>query len=127
MVEELGLSWAANPAIQFWGGFPTPDQSQYYKIVMSPCSGGDIVSFYCFMPTELTSHHEEGFVFKEVPPEDILAGRYDKLDPKCRALIQNSVERKPWRLYVHQPYSVRSQLPAPLTPALVQRDHLYPW
>ncbi|PWY96905.1 FAD/NAD(P)-binding domain-containing protein [Testicularia cyperi] len=104
-VERLGLSWAADPAIQFWGGYPKDGLNQYYKIVMSPCAGGDIVSFYCFMPTELTKHHEEGFVFKEVPPEEILAGDYSRLDPLCRTLIANSVERKPWRLYVHAPYS----------------------
>lgn len=103
-VERLGLSWAADPAIQFWGGFPKPGLNHYYKIVMSPCAGGDIVSFYCFMPTELTKHHAEGFVFAEVPPEEIMAGDYDKLDPLCQTLISNSVERKPWRLYVHAPY-----------------------
>lgn len=104
-VERLGLSWAADPAIQFWGGFPKPGLNHYYKIVMSPCAGGDIVSFYCFMPTELTKHRAEGFVFAEVPPEEILAGDYDQLDPLCKTLIANSVERKPWRLYVHEPYS----------------------
>lgn len=104
-VERLGLTWAADPAIQFWGGYPKKDLNQYYKIVMSPCAGGDVVSFYCFMPTELTKHQSEGFVFEEVPPEEILAGDYSKLDPLCVKLIQNSVERKPWRLYVHQPYS----------------------
>lgn len=49
-IERLGLMPdAVDPAIQFWGGFPKGDLSRYYKIVMSPCSGGDIVSFYCFV------------------------------------------------------------------------------
>ncbi|SOV03712.1 related to salicylate 1-monooxygenase [Ustilago sp. UG-2017a] len=104
-VQRLGLTWAADPAIQFWGGYPNEDLNQYYKIVMSPCAAGDIVSFYCFMPTQLTKHRSEGFVFEQVAPEEILAGDYCKLDPLCVKLIQNSVERKPWRLYVHQPYS----------------------
>lgn len=60
-----------------------------------------------FMPTELTKHHEEGFTFKEVPVEDMLQGLYSQLDPECLALLRNSVERMPWRLYVHQPYEVR--------------------
>lgn len=110
---------------QFWGGWEGKDRSKYYKIVMSPCSDGEMVSFYCktssrvsssyltsylagFMPTELTKHFEEGFVFEEVPVGDILAGRYDTLDPDCVNLIKNSVDRMPWRLYVHQPYSVRT-------------------
>lgn len=56
------------------------------------------------MPTELTNHTQEGFRFAEVPVSDIMAGRYDRLDPKCADLIRNSVDRMPWRLYVHQPY-----------------------
>lgn len=97
-------------------------RSKYYKIVMTPCSGGEVVSFYCrqiaqsmipsltdvtgFMPTELTNHHEEGFVFQQVPVQDILKGAYDQLDPDCRALLEHSVERMPWRLYIHRPYDV---------------------
>ncbi|KAJ6567292.1 salicylate hydroxylase [Mycena vulgaris] len=105
-IKKLGLvDYSYAPAIQYWGGVPGKNgRSKYYKIVMSPCSGGDVVSFYCFMPTELTSHHEEGFTFKEVPVADILKGRYDTLDPDCVALLKNSIERMPWRLYVHQPY-----------------------
>ncbi|KAJ7265854.1 salicylate hydroxylase [Mycena haematopus] len=105
-VKKLGLvDYSYAPAIQYWGGVSGKNgRSKYYKIVMSPCSGGEVVSFYCFMPTELTSHHEEGFVFKEVPVADILQGRYDTLDPDCVALLKHSIERMPWRLYVHQPY-----------------------
>lgn len=58
------------------------------------------------MPTELTKHHEEGFTFAEVPVSDVIAGRYDELDPDCVNLLKNSVDRMPWRLYVHQPYDV---------------------
>lgn len=104
-VEKLGESWANHHAIQYWGGYPRVGLSQYYKIVMSPCRSGEVLSFYCFMPTELTSHHEEGFVFKEVPPSDIIVGAYDNLDPRVVHLIKNSIERKPWRLYNHKPYA----------------------
>lgn len=125
---------ADSPLLQFWGGYPTDDLSMYYKIVMSPCAGGDvsllldlstdlsaelimsllpasqIVSFYCFMPTEMTNHTQEGFQFAEVPVSDILAGAYSQLDPNCVDLIKNSIDRMPWRLYVHQPYSVSFSL-----------------
>jgi salicylate hydroxylase len=65
------------------------------------------------MPTELTNHREEGFTFQEAPVSDILQGRYSDLDPECVALLKNSKERMPWRLYVHQPYtvSIPPQLP----------------
>jgi salicylate hydroxylase len=58
-----------------------------------------------FMPTELTKHFEEGFVFAEVPVEDMMQGKYDVLDPECVKLLEHSIDRMPWRLYVHQPYS----------------------
>ena len=57
-----------------------------------------------FMPSELTTHHQEGFEFKEVPVEEILQGNYNQLDPDCLNLLRRSVDRMPWRLYVHQPY-----------------------
>ncbi|KAF9648442.1 FAD/NAD(P)-binding domain-containing protein [Thelephora ganbajun] len=105
-VRRLGLvDYSLDPAIQFWGGTPGENgRSKYYKIVMTSCSGGDIVSFYCFMPSELTKHHQEGFEFKEVPAEEILQGDYQELDPDCVNLLKNSIERMPWRLYIHQPY-----------------------
>lgn len=104
-IEKFGLMPdAVDPAIQFWGGFEKGDLNRYYKIVMSPCSGGDIVSFYCFMPTELTNHTQEGFQFAEVPVSDMMAGLYSRLDPKCQDLLKHSIDRMPWRLYVHQPY-----------------------
>ncbi|KAJ7283364.1 salicylate hydroxylase [Mycena rebaudengoi] len=105
-IKKLGLvDYSYAPAIQYWGGVEGKNgRSKYYKIVMTPCSGSEVVSFYCFMPTELTSHHEEGFSFKEVPVDDILQGRYDTLDPDCVALLKHSIERMPWRLYIHQPY-----------------------
>ncbi|BEJ17786.1 hypothetical protein CspHIS471_0700540 [Cutaneotrichosporon sp. HIS471] len=104
-IEKFGLMGdAVDPAIQFWGGFTKGDINRYYKIVMSPCSDGEIVSFYCFMPTEMTNHTQEGFVFEEVPVSDIMAGMYNRLDPLAKGLIEHSIDRMPWRLYVHQPY-----------------------
>ncbi|KAF5333577.1 hypothetical protein D9611_002290 [Ephemerocybe angulata] len=106
-IKRLGLvKHSYEPAIQFWGGSEGKNgRSKYYKIVMAPCSNGEVVSFYCFMPTELTNHREEGFTFKEAPVSDILQGRYSDLDPECLALLKNSRERMPWRLYVHQAYT----------------------
>lgn len=105
-IKRLGLvSYSYEPAIQAWGGVQGKNgRDRYYKVVMGPCSGGDIVSLYCFIPSELTNHHQEGFEFKEVSVAGILQGSYDELDPDCVNLIRHSVDRMPWRLYVHQPY-----------------------
>jgi salicylate hydroxylase len=57
-----------------------------------------------FMPSELTTHHQEGFEFKEVPVEEIIQGNYNELDPNCVKLLRHSADRMPWRMYVHKPY-----------------------
>ncbi|KAF9652566.1 salicylate hydroxylase [Thelephora ganbajun] len=105
-VRRLGLAeYSLEPAIQFWGGFAGENgRSKYYKIVLTPCSDGDIVAFYCFLPSEDTNHHTEAFEFKEVSPEEILQGSFKELDPGCVDFLKNSFERMPWRMYLHEPY-----------------------
>ena len=48
-IEELGLEQPSS-GIEFWGGYETEGIDRYFKIVMGPCQGGDLISFYCFMP-----------------------------------------------------------------------------
>ncbi|RSL55509.1 hypothetical protein CEP53_007054 [Fusarium sp. AF-6] len=40
-------SLAFENAIEYWGGYNT-----HYKIVLSPCNGGRLLSYYCFFPRE---------------------------------------------------------------------------
>ncbi|ESK95171.1 salicylate [Moniliophthora roreri MCA 2997] len=106
-VHKLGLvDYSLDPAIQIWGGFEVPDINKYFKIVMCSVSGGATTSFYCFMPTEYALQHvSEGFQFKEVPVEEIIVGAYkDCLHEDAKELLKNSIERMPWRLYLHKPY-----------------------
>ncbi|KDN41326.1 hypothetical protein K437DRAFT_291401 [Tilletiaria anomala UBC 951] len=70
-----------------------------------PCTGGDVISLYLFMPSELTNHHAEGFSWADATVEECIPGLYSQLDPRCRQLIQHTIERKPWGLYIHEPYS----------------------
>ncbi|CAG9955604.1 unnamed protein product [Clonostachys rosea f. rosea IK726] len=45
---KLGLiDYSQNSAIEYWGGYHT-----HYKIVLSPCNGGKLLSYYCFFPRE---------------------------------------------------------------------------
>ncbi|KAF7977394.1 hypothetical protein HWV62_4017 [Athelia sp. TMB] len=101
-LKDLDLERMADPAIQYWGGFETPDINKYNKIVMSPCNGGNIISFYCFFPAEQAKTFKEGFNVDDIPLEDLLAP-YSELDPDCFKMLQVSVDRKPWRLYKHAP------------------------
>lgn len=96
-VRRLGLmDLAPNEALEYWGGMGI------HKIVFSPCRNGEIHSFYCFFPTEQSDHAEEGWNY-EASREQLLAPFQD-LDPKLLDLFRNSVDIKPWRLFVHKPY-----------------------
>jgi len=143
-VEALGLAWANDPAIQFWGGYPgVPGLSQVRcldphsifstdasvavlqdrhvalrgrrdpKVSRTACRTPSAAhprrSFYCFMPTEQSNHHEEGFTWGEAAIDDLLAGQYATLDPRVVTLLRASIERRPWVLFVHQPYPFWSQ------------------
>lgn len=42
------MFWELIGRSQFWGGAQGKNgRSKYYKIVMSPCSASEVVSFYC--------------------------------------------------------------------------------
>ncbi|OXV05260.1 hypothetical protein Egran_06972 [Elaphomyces granulatus] len=96
-VRRLGLTdLAQNSAIQLWGG------SGIDKITAVPSRGGDIEGFYCFFPTVLSDHSEEGWNH-EATVEQLLAP-YPTLDANVIALLRNSTGISPWRLFVHKPY-----------------------
>lgn len=102
--EKLGLvNLAASNGIDYWGGFPDGKRSQYYKIVLSGCRSGEVLSFYLFMPQDKSPQRKEGFRFEEVPIEE-LTEPYHDLDPRVVDLIRHSFDRMPWRLYVHKEY-----------------------
>lgn len=94
-------------AIDYWGGWPSGEKadSQYYKIVLAGCRGGDVLSFYNFLPAHLTSQRKEGFRYEEVSVEEMIK-EYGDLDPKVVGMLENSFDRMPWRLYIHQEYPV---------------------
>jgi salicylate hydroxylase len=108
-VEELGLvNLTAKNGIDYWGGHPMvgsngEPRSQYFKIVLSGCRSGEILSFYLFMPQELSPQRKEGFRFEEVPVEELTVPYHD-LDSRVTDLIKHSFDRMPWRLYLHKEY-----------------------
>ena len=57
------------------------------------------------MPAHLTSQRKEGFRYEEVSVQEMIKD-YGDLDPKVLAMLENSFDRMPWRLYVHQEYPV---------------------
>lgn len=95
---KLGLvDYSKNSAIEYWGG-----QGNDYKIVLSPCNGGKLLSYYCFFPREKGDFQSQSWD-AEASVEDLLAP-FPDLDPQVRKHLEIGIEIKPWRLWVHQPY-----------------------
>lgn len=91
------VDYSQNSAIEYWGGL-----GSHYKIVLSPCNGGKLLSYYCFFPREegdLTnqSWDEAGTL------EELLAP-YPDLDRQVFKHLELGYEIRPWRLWKHQPY-----------------------
>ncbi|KZP29861.1 hypothetical protein FIBSPDRAFT_160160 [Athelia psychrophila] len=57
----------------------------------------------------MANRTKRGSTFAEVSVSELLAGDCSSLDPDCVGLIKKSIDRMPWRLYVHQPYLVSSR------------------
>ncbi|GES58664.1 salicylate hydroxylase [Aspergillus terreus] len=96
-LRELGLEdYIDNEAIEYWGGFGID------KIVMSPCSNGEVVSCYCFYPAEYNDLRDDGWNISATPQQ--LVDTFPGLDPRMKKLMLNAEDIKMWRLYRHQPY-----------------------
>lgn len=95
---KLGLvDYSQNSALEYWGGHHT-----YNKIVLSPCNGGSLLSYYCFFPREkgdFASHKWD----EEASLEELLEP-YPDLDRQVLEHLKIGKEIKPWRLWVHEPY-----------------------
>ncbi|RAL16368.1 FAD/NAD(P)-binding domain-containing protein [Aspergillus homomorphus CBS 101889] len=97
---RLGLvDYSKDSALEYWGG----QEGKWDKIVLSPCNGGKLLSYYCFFPREkgdFTTHTWGG---ADRPVEELLAP-YPELDEQVRSHLAIGIEIRPWRLWVHQPY-----------------------
>ncbi|KAE8155786.1 hypothetical protein BDV40DRAFT_306685 [Aspergillus tamarii] len=96
-LRALGLDdYISNEAIEYWGGFGID------KIVMSPCSNGEVVSCYCFYPAAYNELREDGWNISATPQQ--LVDTFPGLDPRMKKLMLNAEDIKMWRLYRHEPY-----------------------
>lgn len=95
---KLGLvDYSQDAALEYWGGHHT-----YDKIVLSPCNGGSLLSYYCFFPREKGdfANHK----WDEEAPLSELLDPYPELDRQVFEHLKIGKEIKPWRLWVHEPY-----------------------
>ncbi|GAA3297084.1 hypothetical protein GCM10020218_081700 [Dactylosporangium vinaceum] len=89
-LRALGLEdYIDNEAIEYWGGFGID------KIVMSPCSNGEVVSCYCFYPAEYNELREDGWNISATPQQ--LVDTFPRLDPRMKKLMWNAEDIKMWR------------------------------
>jgi salicylate hydroxylase len=97
---ELGLvDYSQDSALEYWGG----QEDKYDKIVLSPCNGGKLLSYYCFFPREKGDYSSHQWGGDDLPVSDLLAP-FPDLESRVKAHLAIGIEVQPWRLWVHNPY-----------------------
>ncbi|KAH8170067.1 FAD binding domain-containing protein [Sarocladium implicatum] len=97
---KLGLvDYSQNAALEYWGG----QEGKWDKIVLSPCNGGKLLSYYCFFPREQGDYTSQAWGSEDLPTEELLAP-YPTLDRQVFEHLKIGKEIQPWRLWVHDPY-----------------------
>lgn len=96
---KLGLvDYSQNSALEYWGGHQNVN-----KIVLSPCNGGKLLSYYCFFPREKGDYASHNWN-ADASVEELLAP-YPDLDKHVFGHLSIGQEIRPWRLWVHEPYT----------------------
>ncbi|KAF4121920.1 salicylate hydroxylase, partial [Geosmithia morbida] len=97
---RLGLvNYSEDVALEYWGG----QEGKWDKIVLSPCNGGKLLSYYCFFPREQADYSSQSWGAEGRPLEELLRP-YPKLDRQVFKHLSIGREIQPWRLWVHDPY-----------------------
>jgi salicylate hydroxylase len=95
---KMGLvDYSLNSALEYWGG-----HNNVHKIVLSPCNGGKLLSYYCFFPREKGDYASQNWN-ADATVEELLAP-YPDLDSHVYKHLSIGQEIRPWRLWVHEPY-----------------------
>ncbi|KAH8645468.1 salicylate hydroxylase [Xylariales sp. PMI_506] len=97
---KAGLyDYSQDSSLEYWGG----QEGKWDKIVLSPCNGGKLLSYYCFFPREKGDYTNQTWGGDDRPVEELLAP-FPELDPLVKAHLNISIEIRPWRLWLHDPY-----------------------
>lgn len=93
---RLGLvDYSQDSALEYWGG----QEGKWDKIVLSPCNGGKLLSYYCFFPRAVGSYTTHTWGGADLPLEELLAP-YPNLDSHVKSHLTIGKEIQPWRLWV---------------------------
>ncbi|KAF4585973.1 salicylate hydroxylase [Ophiocordyceps camponoti-floridani] len=93
------VDYSLDSALEYWGG----QDGSWDKIVLSPCHGGRLLSYYCFFPRERGDYAAQAWAAEDRPVDELL-GPYPELDGRVRAHLGIGYEIRPWRLWLHEPY-----------------------
>jgi salicylate hydroxylase len=92
----LGLvDYSQDAALEYWGG----QEGKWYKIVLSPCNNGSLLSYYCFFPREQGDYSNHTWGGESVPVEKLLS-LLPGIDSQVKAHLEIGIEIQPWRLWV---------------------------
>ncbi|KAM0715807.1 hypothetical protein Q7P37_008321 [Cladosporium fusiforme] len=94
------VDYSQNEALEYWGG----QEGKWDKIVLSPCNGGKLLSYYCFFPREQGDYMNQSWGAESRPVEELLTP-YPNLDPQVFRHLAIGKEIQPWKLWVHDPYA----------------------
>ena len=101
---KLGLvDYSQHSALEYWGG----QEGKWDKIVLSPCNGGKLLSYYCFFPREQGDYSGHTWGGADRPVEELLAP-YPELDAQVKRHLAIGIEIRPWRLWVQ--YVIRPSI-----------------
>lgn len=93
------VDYSKDSALEYWGG----QEGKWDKIVLSPCNGGKLLSYYCFFPRTEGDYTSQTWGTGDRPVEELLKP-YPNLDKQVLDHLRIGHDIQPWRLWVHQPY-----------------------
>jgi salicylate hydroxylase len=98
---KLGLvDYSQDSALEYWGG----QEGKWDKIVLSPCNGGKLLSYYCFFPRSVGDYTTHAWGQENRRVEELLAP-YPDLDSQVLAHLKIGKDIQPWRLWVQYVHS----------------------
>ncbi|RDA88229.1 hypothetical protein CP532_0312 [Ophiocordyceps camponoti-leonardi (nom. inval.)] len=94
------VDYSLDSALEYWGG----QDGSWDKIVLSPCHGGRLLSYYCFFPRLKGDYAGHAWASGEDRPVEELLAPYPDLDRQVKGHLSVGFEIRPWRLWIHDPY-----------------------
>jgi salicylate hydroxylase len=93
------VDYSLNSALEYWGG----QSGEWDKIVLSPCNGGKLLSYYCFFERGEGDAVNQAWGTDDLPVSKLLE-KFPQLDRQVFGHLSIGKEVQPWRLWIHEPY-----------------------